>query len=490
MRTNLIATIALMVSSTTFAQVGINNNDPKATLDVTAKTTDGSKPEGIIAPRLTGAQIQLADTKYGTDQTGTLVYATSAVPTTPAPTSKFSNITGPGYYYFDGSVWQKVGAGGGSTAGDTTNDAWINDATNKIVKLGTKSDGSTARDAGTDFVANDNGNVGIGTASPNTYALLDISSSNKGMLAPRVSLATNTTDLNSDGDNNVANQPAGLLVYNTGTGTLKYVGYMFWNGTEWRSLNNSSTANGAIGSLICNSASLSPATYTAGTPYSGTLSVPYSGGNGGTYSGQSIVSTGVTGLTATLAEGNFAHGSGTLQYNITGTPSASSPNTATFALNIGGQTCSAVVGIGEETASGTTASAGYNIGTNTPTESVTCFDGGNFCIRYNGTSGNQPLQVKQSYGANQVMLSYAYWGTGSDGTSSYKNTDLLQNTWTTIYNFGGANNTEGTVITVILTDKGTAKIRSYEISANVVISSEIGSAAGGKDKLFLKLTKN
>lgn len=70
------------------------------------------------------------------------------------------------------------------SSGDTTNDAWVNDNANSMVKLGTQSDGMTARTAGTDFVAKNTGNVGIGTASPNTYAMLDITSTNKGMLAP------------------------------------------------------------------------------------------------------------------------------------------------------------------------------------------------------------------------------------------------------------------------------------------------------------------
>ena len=59
-----------------------------------------------------------------------------------------------------------------------------------------------------------------------------------------------------------------------------------------------------------------------------------------------MISTGVTGLTAKLIGGNFAVGSGTLQYSVTGTPSASSPSTTTFPVNIGGQTCNAVVGQG------------------------------------------------------------------------------------------------------------------------------------------------
>ncbi|KQN32480.1 hypothetical protein ASE92_17935 [Pedobacter sp. Leaf41] len=51
---------------------------------------------------------------------------------------------------------------------DLTNDAWVNNLANTRIELGTKSDGTTARAIGTEFVALDNGNVGIGTANPNS----------------------------------------------------------------------------------------------------------------------------------------------------------------------------------------------------------------------------------------------------------------------------------------------------------------------------------
>lgn len=90
-----------------FSQVGINTSNPKASLDINAKTTDGSQPEGIIAPRLTGDQIKAGDTSYGTDQKGALIYATSAVTVS---STKTANITAEGYYFFDGNIWQKVGS--------------------------------------------------------------------------------------------------------------------------------------------------------------------------------------------------------------------------------------------------------------------------------------------------------------------------------------------------------------------------------------------
>jgi hypothetical protein len=65
--------------------------------------------------------------------------------------------------------------------------------------------------------------------------------------------------------------------------------------------------------------------------------IPYTGGIGSSHNGQTVSSTGVTGLSATLVEGSFLNGSGTLTYKITGTPSA--VGEASFAINIGGKTC-------------------------------------------------------------------------------------------------------------------------------------------------------
>lgn len=343
-----------------------------------------------------------------------------------------------------------------------------------------------------DFVVTSTGKVGIGTIQPSSSAILDVSASNKGALLPRVALTSST-------DTNTITSPAnGLIVYNTGTAGLSYIGYVFWNGSEWRSFQSSTLIAPSLSQINCGSAFLTPSTYTGGVSYAGTLAVPYSDGNGGSYSGGTI--TTVNGLTFKLNPGTLAIGNGYLYFSVTGTPTVSSPIESNININstlipfYTGTACTTSnVGAGTVTVSGTTTSAGYDITTNTPITSVTCFDGGNFCVRYNGTTANQKLEIKQTYGASQVMLSYAYWGVGvgtnSSGTYAIKNTNLLQNTWTEMYDFGVTNNTEGAVITTVLVDKTTSKLKSFTTEADIVISSEIG-ISGGKDKLFLKLTKN
>ena len=114
-------------------------------------------------------------------------------------------------------------------------------------------------------------------------------------------------------------------------------------------------------------------TLTSGTPANGvSSSVPYTGGNAGTYNAQSIASTGVTGLTASLAAGTLAAGSGSVTYTITGTPSTS--GTASFAITLGGQSCTFNVAVGNQ---GLTIGNGTAT-TNWPTEN---WGGANRCNR-------------------------------------------------------------------------------------------------------------
>ena len=149
MKKKLILFSAIAFSGLTFGQVGINTPSPIATLDVTAKATDGTTAEGIIAPRLTGDQIKAADSKYAAPQTAAIVYALSAV-TAPA-SAKTLNISSEGYYYFDGSLWQKMmnSATGG---GLYTTDGTLN--SNRTVTMDSKT---------LNFMG---GNIGIGTVTP------------------------------------------------------------------------------------------------------------------------------------------------------------------------------------------------------------------------------------------------------------------------------------------------------------------------------------
>ncbi|MEY3369044.1 MAG: hypothetical protein RI973_2199, partial [Bacteroidota bacterium] len=145
-----------------------------------------------------------------------------------------------------------------------------------------------------------------------------------------------------------ATLPAGTFV--NGAGSLDYIitGTPATHGLASFALNIggqactlSVTVGAGISSLGCAGAVVT-GSLTAGQGASGvSASVPYTGGSGGPHNGQVVSSTGVVGLTATLAAGSFSNGSGNLVYAITGTPAAG--GTANFALSIGGQACTLAV---------------------------------------------------------------------------------------------------------------------------------------------------
>jgi hypothetical protein len=72
--------------------------------------------------------------------------------------------------------------------------------------------------------------VGIGTTSPDPNSILDIQSSNKGLLIPRVSLS----GLNDFSP--LSGSTEGLLVYNTNTAIGS--GFKFWNGSHWSGMSS------------------------------------------------------------------------------------------------------------------------------------------------------------------------------------------------------------------------------------------------------------
>lgn len=97
---------AFMVSAFTFSQVGIETDTPQATLDVVGKPADNSVLDGIIAPRLEGAQLRAKT--YTSAQIGALVYVTLA---DTAPAGQTIDVTAAGYYYFNGLKWVLAGVG-------------------------------------------------------------------------------------------------------------------------------------------------------------------------------------------------------------------------------------------------------------------------------------------------------------------------------------------------------------------------------------------
>lgn len=99
--------------------------------------------------------------------------------------------------------------------------------------------GATVSQANTIRLGNNDASVGIGTSTPNQSTILDISSSNKGILIPRVSLSSNTAQ-------DIIHSPVvSLLVYNTNTVTGVTPGFYFWTGSAWQALGGNSSGGGS-----------------------------------------------------------------------------------------------------------------------------------------------------------------------------------------------------------------------------------------------------
>ncbi|MCU7618857.1 hypothetical protein NZ698_16880 [Chryseobacterium sp. PBS4-4] len=115
MKKQLLITAFIAATSAIQAQVGVNTESPKSSMDVRGKTDAGgislpSDITGLQAPRLTRAELtSKGNSLYGTDQKGALVYITDI--SGGDALSQRVKITAIGYYYFDGTLWQSVSSG-------------------------------------------------------------------------------------------------------------------------------------------------------------------------------------------------------------------------------------------------------------------------------------------------------------------------------------------------------------------------------------------
>lgn len=96
-----------------------------------------------------------------------------------------------------------------------------------------------------------NKNVGIGTRLPDRSAILDLTSTNKGLLLPRVAL-TSTQDKTT-----IVSPVAGLVVYNTvdassGVTMVQKGNLYVWNGTEWSQMVDRATFNNTLNNSLNN----------------------------------------------------------------------------------------------------------------------------------------------------------------------------------------------------------------------------------------------
>lgn len=241
----------------------------------------------------------------GTKQvTGNVVTESATAPTTPSPiqgdiwldTTDSPNTTPK---VWDGNSWELMDA---SETG-----IWEYNGTN--AKLSTLSNNSTARTDTNNMFIGDNGNVGIGTSSP--QAVLDVVSTDSGVILPRVAnTAAVTTPVN------------GMLIYDASVNCVKAYENGAWTGCL-SAMNESATVvsdcntNGITGSFISGVA-------LSGTSFSVTLTNNSFATADIAFQNSDVVLSGVSGISVSStspASANLMSGQSVLvTYNLSGTP--------------------------------------------------------------------------------------------------------------------------------------------------------------------------
>ncbi|NMR36075.1 hypothetical protein HIO71_17995 [Chryseobacterium aquaticum] len=240
-----ILLLSALVSITSFAQVGIDTETPKATLDVMGKPSQVDKVDGIIAPRITGDQLKVK-TGYGLPQEGTLIYVTAAATGTPA--GQTVNVTSPGYYYFDGAVWVKQLSGFLPSSGGSG--TVTNFSAGDLSPLFTTTEATTTTTPALSFTLT---NAGANTFFGNTTVSATAPSYNTASnLSSVAGSASATSPVTISGGNNALVNAAGATVAVNSTAPL-------WNANQIQGTNVTGTpTNGQV--LTYNGTNWTPAT--------------------------------------------------------------------------------------------------------------------------------------------------------------------------------------------------------------------------------------
>lgn len=178
-------TITSLLYSQAGGKIGINTPNPKATLDISAKTDGTSQAEGLMIPRLTGDQIQTMTAGIQPGTESLMIYATASPV---SPTAKVSKITQPGYYFWNGTNWESMGVNSNIYTADGS-------ITTPLASRNVDLNGKNLVFSGT-------GSVGIGTA-PSASAKLDVAGTVKASAIDYNSderLKQNITEIKSSGE--------------------------------------------------------------------------------------------------------------------------------------------------------------------------------------------------------------------------------------------------------------------------------------------------
>lgn len=136
------------------------------------------------------------------------------------------------------------------------------------------------------------GQVGIGTDTPDASSILELSSSNKGVLFPRIAL-TNTTTASP-----VTAPATGLLIFNTSTVADVLPGFYYWNGSAWKALTASGGSDGSSGSWNLTGNIISDSDFLGTLQDYKPLNFKINGNNFGQFHPQGGISIGLNSVTS------------------------------------------------------------------------------------------------------------------------------------------------------------------------------------------------
>lgn len=218
------------------AQVTIGSGDPpnpNAILDL-KQQSDGSSLKGFLLPRVALTGIY-SPSPMSVFEAGMVVYNTASVGLSTDPDAIF-----PGFYYSNGARWIRLVP---ATEIIIPSEAWKDVMTGEGATLNTQN-------------IYQNAQVTIGKAgAPDSSAQLDVSSGDKGMLIPRLTLIQR---------NSISNPVQSLLIWNIDEGCFN-----FWKNGKWRSMcGDLGEAVISVTDVDCENAIIA-GTYKVGTPANG-----------------------------------------------------------------------------------------------------------------------------------------------------------------------------------------------------------------------------
>ena len=227
---NRILFMALMLSAVAAhaqvkkGMVGINTNEPRATLHIEPGT---SESKGLIIPRITAVEmVNMSNlSHFGADQHAIITYLKESMPSIDR-TGKLIDVDEPGYYYYDNTTgvkkWKKLG-GNGSAAQDLR----MVGSDNHITQDAGVGENGTSVGTGTSNIAIGKAVLKSNTTGYNNVVIGNSSLYNNTTGSENMVLGGNSLIINTTGYNNIAigtsilqNNSTGSNNFGIGTGAL------------------------------------------------------------------------------------------------------------------------------------------------------------------------------------------------------------------------------------------------------------------------------